>query len=431
MKRFFDFIVALCISFLGYGIFIIYPTVGIDTEAAILGYDELILSWRTISRTGLSLIKEIFFPTYNQLLNNVLAIVFMALLVWIISQLLKLDIWVLSFVFVFMPFTYSQMYFQMQSFEVILGSIIVLVSVYLLLNINYYLVFITVFLTGFSISIYQSIFDYLLACSALFLLIKKEIVIKDFIFSSINIVGAFLVYWILNNVINSVPQSAYLTFEPFNLYSTRAIVYSLIMLIICIILYMSKRIDLFKAISLYIFLSSPVFTLVLTGSWKFRAMFPCGPFVLAIVLAYFVKNYKNLFVKFSSVLVILSCIMFTSYFEWKEIVRYNNDIEIAKKIISQIPSENYRVQFVGKYISGKTVFNAFTEPAGISFFAWDPVPHQSRSDHMLQLVGGKFNVSTPEQNAIASEKYSTVPNFMETGRVYIDKNEKVVVVRFS
>ena len=132
-------------------------------------------------------------------------------------------------------------------------------------------------------------------------------------------------------------------------------------------------------------------------------MFPCGPFVLAIVLAYFVKNYKNLFVKFSSVLVILSCIMFTSYFEWKEIVRYNNDIEIAKKIISQIPSENYRVQFVGKYISGKTVFNAFTEPAGISFFAWDPVPHQSRSDHMLQLVGGKFNVSTPEQNAIASE----------------------------
>ena len=50
---------------------------------------------------------------------------------------------------------------------------------------------------------------------------------------------------------------------------------------------------------------------------------------------------------------------------------------------------------------------------------------------MLQLVGGKFNVSTPEQNAIASEKYSTVTNFMETGRVYIDKNEKVVVVRFS
>ena len=194
---------------------------------------------------------------------------------------------------------------------------------------------------------------------------------------------------------------------------------------------MSKRIDLFKAISLYIFLSSPVFTLVLTCSWKFREMFPCGPFVLAIVLAYFVKNYKNLFVKFGSVLVILGCIMFTSYFEWKEIVRYNNDIEIAKKIISQIPSENYRVQFVGKYISGKTVFNVFTELAGISFFPWDLVPHQSRSDHMLQLVGGKFNVSTPEQNAIASEKYSTVPNFMETGRVYIDKNEKGVVVRFS
>ena len=137
MKRFIDFIVALCISFLGYGIFIIYPTVGIDTEAAILGYDELILSWRTISRTGLSMIKEIFFPTYNQLLNNVLAIVFMALLVWIISQIFKLNIWVLSLIFIFMPFTYSQMYFQMQSFEVILGSIIVLISVYLLLNINY------------------------------------------------------------------------------------------------------------------------------------------------------------------------------------------------------------------------------------------------------------------------------------------------------
>ncbi|MCJ0606760.1 hypothetical protein, partial [Enterococcus cecorum] len=111
--------------------------------------------------------------------------------------------------------------------------------------------------------------------------------------------------------------------------------------------------------------------------------------------------------------------------------RYNDDVKLAKKIVSQIPSENYRVQFVGKKISVRTIFNAFTEPAGISFFSWDPVPHQSRSDHMLQLVGGKFITSTPEQNAAASEKYSTVSSFLETGHVYIDKDEKVVVVRFS
>lgn len=431
MKRIYDFIIALFVSFLGYGIFILHPTVGIDTEAAILDYKGLILSWRTISRTGLSLIKEIFFPSYNQLLNNILAIIFLAILIWLIVQITKLNVGVVSIIFITMPFTYSQMYFQMQSFEVILGAIIVLLSVYLLLEVNFYFIFLTVFLIGFSISIYQSIFDYLLACTALILLKKDEILIKDFVYSFANIVGSFIVYWLINNVLNSIPQSSYLTFDPFNLYSTRAIVYALVVLIICIVLYMSKKLNLFKTFSLFVFLSSPVFTLFLTGSWKFRAMFPCGPFVLAIVIAYLLKNYKNIFLRISCFGVIALCISFTTYFEWKEIIRYENDTAMAREIVSQIPSGDYRVQFVGKYTSGRTVFNAFTEPAGISFFAWDPIPHQSRSDHMLQLVGGKFIVSTEEENASASEKYAAVPNFIDTKKVYIDKNEKTVVVKFS
>lgn len=415
-----------------YGSFLLFPTVGIDTEVAIIDYSGLLDSWKTVGRVGLVLLKEWFFPAFHPVIANSLTIVSLSIFIWLITRLLHSSSVLVGFIIAACPITYYQLYFQMQSFEVILGSILTLISFYIIVNKHYLLLVPMSLLAGFSISIYQSLFDFSIACGFLFLLLKKDRKISDFLKVSFAFLLELVTYWGIGKLLRNGATSAYLSIEFLNKYSIFAWCIILILGISCFLLYKNDKLDFMGAFSLWGFLSASFVTIAFIGSIKYRALFPTLPVVFALVSYYCFYHYNKSWIKSivaSGGIVFLLATLGLQLAEWR---RYHQDIELAEKIVKQIPSENYRVQFVGKYSDGNTLHDQFiVEPPGESFFAWDPVPNQVRSENILRLVGGEFQSSTIAENRAAEVNFKGHPSFLDTGKVWIDEVEQLVVVKFK
>ncbi|WP_161949508.1 hypothetical protein, partial [Streptococcus suis] len=71
------------------------------------------------------------------------------------------------------------------------------------------------------------------------------------------------------------------------------------------------------------------------------------------------------------------------------------------------------------------------EPVGKSFFWWDPLPSQERSDNFLKLEGVNYIPSTIEENQEISQQsisFYTNPN---TSWIQLDDVNKVVYIIFE
>ncbi|MGV3028757.1 glucosyltransferase domain-containing protein [Streptococcus hyovaginalis] len=432
MKEFKNIISPIIVSFITYASFIVFPTIGIDTEGAVLDYRFLVNSWRRLDREGLALLKDILFPTYHQTQNNILAIIALAILAYLFIKMTEFNPWIVSFFLIACPITYFQMYFQMQSFEIILASIITFLLVYVTVDSSSYFMMILLMIgVGFCISVYQSIVDFYIAMSSLMLLMRGANHLKDYCRLILGLIGSLGIYWLLNNVVNSSPKSSYLTIDTFSKHSLFAFTVLFLLLIILAILKIIGKINFQQSITLYVFLSSPFLTLSIIGALKYRALFPTLPVVLAIVGGYLYTK-KKVLLKIMVVCSVALFIAINGIYQVAEVRRFQNDQELAQEIIKQIPNENYRVQFIGKYTEGNTVPEIMrVEPAGTSFFGYDKSPDQGRSDNMLKLMHANFITSTMEQNSIADAKYPKVDYFNTTKKVFIDESEKVVIVRFK
>lgn len=168
MKKYHYILLVTLLPVILFGHLILFPTIGIDTEVAILDYEGLLLSWENLSRIGLVALKRLFFPTaYSPLLNNSLLLVLLSLLGLWLGPYFKSNALVMASVFFSIPITYFQLYFQLQNLEVMLGTFLVLLAGLLLKRSNGTVTIIAaILLMGSAVSIYQSLFDFVLAVVA-------------------------------------------------------------------------------------------------------------------------------------------------------------------------------------------------------------------------------------------------------------------------
>lgn len=424
-------LISFLLVFLVFGSFILFPTIGIDTEAIILDQERLLIGWESISRIGLVLIKRAFFSVgFNQMHENSLMIITLAFSLTFLVKKFNFSNYIFPLAFLGFPITYTQIYFQLQNFEVSLAfGLLVGVLYYFNRKKSTSWLLIASLTIGFATSIYQSMIGFAITFLA-FLMFNQEsqtITFKNLLTLGMPLPLGMVVYKMLNLFLNQTPQSAYLTMAFGNKLSILAFLLIGGLALLTWFVTQRKSWSLVQSLSFFAFLSSPLYLVALTGNFTFRAMFPALPFVFAVLADRLVKGEKLKYLLYSLVGLSLGMTLFLQYQEYH---RYQKDQAIAKQIISKIPSSDYRLQFVGKY-QVKPLINIPYEPVNYSFFSWDPYDNQERSDRMLELMGAKFVHSDPTQNSAAYETYKNLPNYPSEGSIVVNHDEKVVVVKFS
>ena len=423
------YLITAILCLLLFGNLILFPTVGIDTESIILDQKGLLESWEGMGRIGLVLIKRLLFPFgYHSYLQNGLMLLTLALSLSFLVKKFKLSPLVFNLAFLALPITYSQLYFQLQNFEVVLAFFLLILAIYYPTRknkVSLASIPITSLVIGFATSVYQSLLLFAISYTAFCLLHHPERrSSKEWLLSWIPIPLGTLCYKGLNIFFNQTPTSNYLDLH----FGNKLSLLTLFMLILLLgLLFYKRPTDWKRQLNLFLFLTSPFYLLALTGNLVFRSLFPGLPFVLAYLLHLFYqkKTYPKTILALTSALSLL-----TLGIQYKEYQRYQSDMSIAQDIARHIPDASYRVQFIGKKeISAP--FPSPYEPMMTSFFSWDPVDNQIRSDHMLQLVGAKFRPSTQTENQAAYKKYNQLPSYPEKDSIQVLDQEKVVLVHFK
>ena len=423
------FFTSFLLTFFIFGGMFLFPTIGIDTEAIILDQEGLLKSWEGMGRIGLVLIKRLFFPfTYNSYLQNGLMIVTLALILSFLIKKFHLSPLVFSISFLAIPITYSQLYFQLQNFEVILAFLLLILAIYNYIHPRkprYRFLILTSLTIGFASSVYQSLFFFAITFTAFCLYQKSEKNnFKSWLLNWIPIPLGLIFYKFINLIFNHTPASTYLGFHIGNKLSLLSLL--LIITILGFIFYKGPK-NWLNKLNLFLFLSSPFYLFILTGNLVFRSLFPSLPFVFAYLLQQEWQKRKLQ----KTILALNACLLALTWaIQYKEYQRYQTDIDLAKHIAHAIPEPSYRVQFIGKK-EATASFPSPYEPMMTSFFSWDPIDNQIRSDHMLQLVGAKFRKSTREENQAAYQDYQTLPSYPDQGFIQVLEEEKVVLVHFK
>ncbi|CYV00184.1 TPA: glucosyltransferase domain-containing protein [Streptococcus suis] len=433
--RFKDLIWAYLLPILFLGHFIIFPTVGIDTENAILHYDYLLFSWETIGRIGLVGLKKLFFPTgYSPILNNLIMIIGLGFFLYFVSKKLKVHLIIFSLTFLSLPITYFQIYFQLQNAEVVFTCLLVVLSAYYFsTSTNWYTWLIPILIFGFAISVYQSFLDFIIASTSYFLLQNKDTLKPRLVILKLFLAPCFSlgVYWLLNHLFNQQNgNSDYLHILFLSKVSLLAIVIIVFVTIYFLFELFSKKIDMSSFFLKSAFYCSPFLTLAAVGNLQYRALFPTFPFVVGIIFSsiYYDKKKK---LKHFIELSLITFTMITVFLVYQNYRQYQDDRNLAQTIKKAIPNSDYRVQFIGKYQGNRIPFIIAGEPVGKSFFWWDPLPSQERSDNFLKLEGVNYIPSTIEENQEISQQsisFYTNPN---TSWIQLDDVNKVVYIIFE
>ncbi|HFI0618477.1 TPA: glucosyltransferase domain-containing protein [Streptococcus suis] len=432
--RYKEFILAYILPALFLGHFIIFPTVGIDTENAILHYDYLLLSWETIGRIGLVGLKKLFFPTgYSATVNNILMILVFGFFLHFISKKLKVHLIIFSLTFLALPITYFQLYFQLQNAEVVFTCLLVVLSAYYFSKAtSWYTWIIPIIIFGFSISVYQSFLDFIIASTSYFLLQNENesqprlAIVKLFLTPCFSLV----VYWLLNLLFNqNYGESDYLHILFLSKVSLLAIFVIIFITIVFLFELFSKKIDIHVFFLKSAFYCSPFITLALVGNLQYRALFPTFPFVAGIFFSSIYDKNKNLKHIIESLLIAFTLV--TAFLVRQNYRQYQDDRNIAQTIKEAIPNSDYRVQFIGKYQENRIPIIIAGEPVGKSFFWWDPLPSQQRSDNFLKLEGVNYIPSTLEQNQENNEQSLSFSANSNISWIKMDDVKKVVYIVFE
>lgn len=431
MRKYSYLLLVAILPVLLFGHLLIFPTIGIDTEVAILDYEGLLVSWESLSRIGLVALKRLFFPTvYSLVLNNSLLLVLLSLLGLWLGRYFSSNILVMALVFFSIPITYFQIYFQLQSLELVFGMCLVLLAGLLLKRPRgTFAIAIAIILMGGAVSIYQSFFDFLIAVVAYQLLTTNLSDIRKWSLLVLVPVGSLGIYWGVNALFNTHQGSDYLVIKTFSKISLLAIV--VIVSIVAYQLYrlMSKNISLIDAVLTSVFLSSPFITLAIVGHLQYRALFPTLPIVLGVVFSQLFERVP--WSRWMIRLMIAGNLVLTAYLAVQNYRQYQDDVTLALMIKEALPSSDYRIQFVGKYQANRIPIILAGEPAGKSFFYWDSLPSHFRSDNMMALVGAKYVTSSQEQNQEAIARYASQPVYPIDGWQTIDHDNKVLIVKLG
>lgn len=502
LRCFFDFIKSniwltvfalFCIT-LSYGIKLVYFDFSIDTENYIVNYNEKSIQWKVLDRPGLIALKKIFNGHYL----NIFVANYMTYLIWLISILVicfmltrmyKQKSKISSFIFVAIfstsPIIAEQFSFVLQSLEVSLGILFVIISI---LFIYYYFKYnnkifllVATLLNAYAFSIYQSLVPAYVALSVisvvLFLsnnrLTENSISFKKYLLRTtpyililiisytftklfikvVNMISGLtsanilnqaqtwgklpnmeILHRIYNDIKNVVIPSGNYFFN-----------YSFFFIIICILLISfvqlakrEKNLTLITFSLFILFLLPFVMTFYLGWSGAIRAQMPLYQIVVGFLFYYSFENitnnyFKILFFAFTSIFTFQQ-IQNSSNLLMSEHMRYQEDVSTLKEIDSRINNlgisdkSKYSICFVGTK-SINNPLNIRGETLGISLFELGVTQTNTstgRATELLNILGKPYVKPTNEviQEAIVdSEKMGIWPS---TDSVKIDKDNIIV-----
>jgi hypothetical protein len=452
--------------FLSYGIKIFYFDFSIDTEVILNDYANQMAAWKSIDRLGLVFTKFLLFQNlFNPFVANYLTyLTFISacfLLCFLVQRIInvhknKVALFILSILFLTHPVFAEQFNFVLQSFEVSLGILFLVLALllcyyFVITNIKTFAV-LSIILCGWSFLTYQSLILFFIAGAiASFILLlyghEKDNQVKKFkdyllivlkylmIFISSYVFAQLLVF--IYSKYSGIQSTSYLSRQIlwgklpiekvineyilpqiYDVVLGRSIFYSYSFLISGILVVMILIYKLFKknksiyleiSAFLLLFLSPFLLTIFMGRAEVVRAQMPATQFVIAICFFYIYLHLKN---KILQITFVTSCFVIafhqsnvTANLLFSEHIKYQEDVSLVNRINFQLDSIGIKNRSVYSFvILGKhepeNILNNKGEALGHSFFAWDHGTKQGptyRAVAFMRTLGYPYNMPTESQ----------------------------------
>lgn len=486
--------VSLILIGVAFGIPLTQYTLSIDEEKAMFS-TNVDKDWGEQGRFGIVLLKMIFLNWHS----NSITSTFLAMVCLFFSSIIGAFIFslfsgesrinkknslgfIFTCLFITFPFHSENIGFAMMSFELYVGWIIVLLSIFFICSTilrrksNFYFVLGVVLLT-FSISIYQSfLFVYVggvFSATFLFLLGSEINIVKQinlfyaylrYFFVS---VLAYILYYVINFIVELYyPSTGYVdNFVAWGKSDFKEIIDNLVVyfsgiflgssvhggsiitvsyifgLIVCVLLLISalrKRYMTRTFIAFGIVLFTPLLMPILLGS-----AVPIRTSLTWTIVIPVIWMGLNLFLKGKSLKVIFTLVLITfaisqalalSRLFYGDYMRYQNDVRLANQIgaaiinLNQGEKPSLPVLFVGKYPQEQNENVIKQEVLGYSFFEWDG-SEIKRIRLFMKSLGYDYISPTEEQRKIGNEVAVNMPAWPYQGSVAIKNN--IIIVNLS
>ena len=385
---------------------IINVSIGYDTDIIIVNPKYIMLSWIGLMRYGLVLLKSglYLYGNVSIRLLNILTYVNVFIYSVLFLKFLKLDSSdknifknILSIILVITsPILLEQYYFTLQSVEVSLGMILMMISFILTYNylknnkLWYVLLIIPLLIICFSI--YQSFVNlYILGALISLYKVNKDNN-KNIIKCIVIFMISFILYYVIGNaVINimDISETAYLTSRIGWLYNIKDTVLGIgkdfikvfigyghvlnlgylicIIIVICNIVRSKKD---YKTLYLILMLLVPFALNILTGSrLVIRSLFTI-PFLYGFI---FYEFYDKKYIKYILIILILSQIINSYILMISDYHRYIDDVKMSEKIYLDCGSEDNYIYLYGILDTD----NIKGEAMGYSYYEWYELGHLS------------------------------------------------------
>lgn len=482
------------VIFITFGIKLVYPTISIDTEHALSNYRSLIdHEWLSLNRYSLRAFKMIIFPeVFNPFLMALLTDIFYGLLVLFIIYIFKsvgynkINHFILALIMVSSPVAAEFFVFDILSFEVVLGSILIILSSYITYR-NMVLArgnFITHILTTVFIFIATTIYQNLIILFAGFTLILSFLGVNSKNFRSIlRYIGISASICFFSMLLVGL---SYKVFSSPSSYFTNQIVWNkslsdgiqgvaeaiksrylatdrhfskifipLAFISIIGVIFIEKNkysIRFFKVFLILIISILPIFMDIILGQKNpIRVYFPIYPIVITF-LTFTCLNFP--FKKYISTTLIfiisVSSIFKTIYISnlfYGDYLVHKEDIAFSQRIIGKLDSMNFSGEYhkydlviVHGRASSSTAVLKGTDVLTKSIYEWGEEQDLScRVARLMNVLGYQFNTCDNKEfynykkikKLVKEYRGKNLNKFPGSGSVVVDNKNKAVIVNLK
>lgn len=486
-----------------HGVKFFTPSYSIDTELMMTGYDSFLHSWVLLERYALVFVKQILFPEmFNLELASILTYIALALFCITLSYFViriqtnkmgrKRSLFLIPLFLLVSTNLAEQLYFVLQSFEVVLGMIATVVA--LLLTLYYVesrkLVFLALSIPFviFSIMSYQSLVLFYAAGLIIMMISlttwRYELVKKTQVRLIALIVAtaalSVVSYWLISKgymAAKGISASGYLsgqipwgklplsevlhnTYHSIKTvvlgqsnYYNKSFLFGLLGVALVIAYQILKRKGSRTHINglyfILLFIVPFLLTVVLGGVEVARARMPALQLVIGFSFYFMYCSVKKPLFKrvIVSVAIILSVMqgVITSNLIYSEQQRYYSDVHTATRIVTQLdgildePYSSYTLLIAGNnYHLGLTNYDSGGEMLGRSFFEFDQTSPgrwatSYRVANFMQTLG--YNFKAPSQKDvdkyISTEQVRAMAVWPQRGGMHVDEDNKIIIVKMS
>jgi hypothetical protein len=487
-----------------YGIKIFNLSYSMDSELMMTNYGGFLRQWLSQDRYALVFIKRLLFPNmFNLYLANILT--YIALFVFCMSICFLIvraknktnasdkSLLIVPIFLLVSPNLAEQLNFVLQSFEVVVGMIMVVVA---LLFLSYYFetnkksfLIVSVPFIVYSILTYQSLLLFYITGAIMLLIIfttwrkndLKQNSIKSLSVIVASTVTSLFVYYlilkgyslyhhasvtssylinqipwgrvpmpdIINNIYNAI---CVVVFGQSNFYNLSLLIAILGVLACLLYRALVKKINIsWELIYFAILFTTPfLLTILLGGNDVARSRMPALQIVVGFSF-YYIYHYINNYLARIVIISIVSILCVTQAVTtcdllYSEQIKFQSDVATATRIVSQLdgrltkPDSDYILALAGNtYRPPLPNFDTKGEMLGRSFFEFDQTNPalwltSYRAANFMQTLGYDFKAPNSTKYMIQVKTMSQLHNMSvwpQKGSIYIDENADLIIVKMS